>query len=270
MVSLRRLAIRIRGVLSRNESQILNDELQLHIDLLTDEYREHGMSHDAARARAVREFGNTAVIAERTREVKTYPSLEALFKDVAYATRQLRKTPGVTLLAVASLAVGIGANAALFSIVNALALRPLPLPSADRLAALSLGDQETTRIDGSRWSYMFWRAFAEHRSEFAGVTTWSHARMNVINSDASEPVDGLFVDGDFFTTLGVQPEQGRLFTRADDTAGAAPVVIVSQGYWQRRFGGAPDVVGRSINVHSVHRDRCDTTMVYRSRSRAVI
>jgi predicted permease len=248
MVALQKVARRIRGLLSRTDAKTVSDELQLHIDLLTDEYRAQGQSEDAARARAEREFGNPVRIAERTREVQTYPGLEAFCRDIQYATRQLRKNLGVTVLAITSLAVGIGANAAIFSIVNALVLRPLAVPNPERLAALSLGDQDLTRIDGSRWSYTFWRAFANHRQHFDGVLAWSHTRINVSREDASESVDGLFVDGEFFATLGLPPAFGRVLSPTDDEPGAMPVVMISHNYWQRHFGQAPDVLGRALNL----------------------
>ncbi|MCC7123639.1 MAG: hypothetical protein IT178_02240 [Acidobacteria bacterium] len=138
MSGLARLVRRLRGVVSRSDTREIHDEMQLHLDLLAEEYRAGGLSEAEARARASREFGNEVRLAERTREVSTLPWLEGVLKDISYGTRQLRRTPLVTLLAILSLAIGIGASTAVFSIVNALVLRTLPVTEPHRLAAVSL------------------------------------------------------------------------------------------------------------------------------------
>jgi predicted permease len=243
-----RLVRRLRGVVARAGGRDVNDELQLHLDLLAEEYRAEGLSDADARARAQREFGNPTRLAEQTREVSTVPWIESALKDVAYGLRQLRRQPLVTTLAVVSLAIGIGANTAVFSIVNGLALRTLPVPAPERLAALSLGDQEVSRVDGSRWSYVFWRAFEAHRAQFDGVMAWSPTRVTVGAGDAAEPVDGVFVDGGFFRTVRAAVMRGRPLGSEDDRPGAAPVVVISHGYWQRAFGGAGDVIGHTLSI----------------------
>ncbi len=243
-----RLLRRLRGVVSRGDGRDVTDELQLHLDLLADEYRTDGLSDVDARARARREFGNPTRLAEQTREVSTVPWIEGVLKDIAVGLRQLRRQPLVTTLAVMSLAIGIGANTAVFSIVNGLALRTLPVPEPERLAALSLGDQEVSRVDGSRWSYVFWRAFEAHRAQFDGVMAWSPTRLTVGEGDAAQPLDGVFVDGRFFDTLRAGTMLGRPLGWEDDRAGAPPVVVISHGYWRRAFGGASDVVGRYLFI----------------------
>lgn len=248
MTWLRRIVRRLRGVMSRTDARDVRDELQLHMDLLADEYRAQGLSDGDARARATREFGNTTSLTERTRAVTTYLWLEGLLRDVVYASRQLRKTPGVTLLAVTSLAVGIGANTAVFAVVNALVLRSLPVPNAERLVALSLGDVEQTRIDGARWSYALWHAFSEHRSRFDGVMAWSPARVTVSQDGTAVVANGVLVNGEFFATLQVPTTLGRTIVAADDSPTSPPVAVISHGYWQRHFGGIADVVGRTLDV----------------------
>lgn len=243
-----RLGRRLRGVVSQTESRDVRDELQLHLDLLTEEYRADGLSHVDARARAERDFGNPTRLAERTREVGTVPWLEGLLKDVTFGARQLRRHALITTLAVASLAIGLGASTAVFSIVNALVLRPLPVPDPQRLAALTLGDHEVSRVDGARWSYVFWRAFEAHRAQFDGVMAWSPTRATVGTGDAAQQVDGVFVDGGFFATVGARVSRGRPLSPEDEHPGAAPVVVISHGYWQRALGGAGDVIGRPLTI----------------------
>ena len=133
-----RLVRRLRGVVSRIDGRDVTDELQLHLDLLAEEYRADGLSDVDARARARRAFGNPTRLAEQTREVSTVPWIEGVLKDIAFGLRQLRRQPLVTTLAVMSLAIGIGANTAIFSVVSALLLKPLPYPDPDRLAVLWL------------------------------------------------------------------------------------------------------------------------------------
>lgn len=249
MAWLRRFGRRLRGVFARHDHRDVRAEMELHLDLLTEEFREQGLTEGEARRRATRTFGNRTRVVERTREVTTWPWIEGLLKDVVFGARQLRRRPAVSLLAFASLAIGIGANTALFSIVDALVLRSLPVPEPDRLAALSLGDEDRTRVDGSRWSYAFWKAFAAHRVQFDGVMAWSPVRVPGPRDEPTPPIDGVFVDGGFFATLRQPVGLGRPLTPRDDGDGAAPVAVISHGYWQRRFGGAPDVVGQALVIH---------------------
>lgn len=154
----------------------------------------------------------------------------------------------MTLLAATSLAVGIGANTAVFAVVNALVLRSLPVPNAERLVALSLGDVEQTRMDGARWSYALWHAFSEHHSRFDGVMAWSPTRVTVSQDGTAVVANGVLVNGAFFATLQVPPMLGRTIVAADDSPASPPVVVISHGYWQRHFGGIADVVGRTLDV----------------------
>jgi putative ABC transport system permease protein len=248
MTWLRRCARRLRGAFSRFDDRAVRHEVDLHLDLLAEEFRDQGFSELEARRRADRAFGNRTRTVELTRAVTTLPWLESLLNDVVYGARQLRRSPAVTILAVASLAIGIGANTAVFSIVDALVLRPLPVPASDRLAALSIGDQDATRVDGSRWSYAFWKAFAQHHTQFDGAMAWSPTRVSVSRDSTLQTVDAVLVSGGFFAALRLPVSMGRPLERSDDREGAPPVVVISHSYWQRQFGSAPDVIGRTILV----------------------
>lgn len=142
MTWLRRCGRRLRGAFSRFGDRAVREKVDLHLDLLAEEFRDQGFSELEARRRAERAFGNRTRTVELTRAVTTLPWLESLLNDIVYGARQLRRSPAVTILAIASLAIGIGANSAVFSIVDALVLRSLPVPAPDRLAALSLGDHD--------------------------------------------------------------------------------------------------------------------------------
>lgn len=247
---LTRLRLRLRALLSRRHDREVQDELALHIDLLADEYRQQGLPEDEARARAHREFGNVTRLGETVHEVSTFPWLEGVLRDIAYAGRELRRSRGVTMVAVLSLALGIGANTAIFSIVNALMLRELPVAEPRRLAALAASGDETIPGGGARWSYGLWQAVEQRADAFDGAIAWSAARFDLSNGGEVDPVSGVFASGDFFRVLGVPAIAGRTFTAADDVRGAAdgPVAVISYGLWQTRFGGAPSVVGASIDI----------------------
>ncbi len=169
--------------------------------------------------------------------------VHGLFQDLKHAVRMLVKKPGFTLIAVVTLALGIGANTAIFSVVNAVLLRPLPYPNADRLVAVSENSLWDPDISVAYPNYLDWQA---QQSVFEEMS----ARMPTggIISGANEPerVIGRRVTPSFFSTLGVQPMLGRAFTEAENNPGAPPVMVISHGLWQRQFGGASDAIGKPI------------------------
>ncbi len=249
---LTRLRLRLRALLSRAHDREVRDELRLHLDMLADEYREQGLSDVEAVSRAHREFGNVARLGETVHEVSSFPWIEGVLRDVAYAFREMRRSRGVTAVAVLSLALGIGANTAIFSVVNALMLRALPVEEPERLVALSLADHESSRVDGSRWSYGFWREVEQRFSAFDGAIAWSTVPLDLSSGGEADPASGVFVSGDFFTVLGVSAILGRTLAATDDQRGGGPegpVAVISHRLWQGRFGGSPDIVGQSLVIH---------------------
>ena len=172
--------------------------------------------------------------------------MHGLWQDLKHATRMLRKKPGFTLIAVVTLALGIGANTAIFSVVNAVLLRPLPYPNADRLVAVSENSLQSPDISVAYPDYLDWRA---QQSVFEDMS----ARMPTggIFTGANEPerVIGRLVTPSFFRTLGVQPMLGRAFTEAENSPGTPPVMVISHGLWKRQFGGAADAIGKTITYN---------------------
>ncbi|MBA2527823.1 MAG: ABC transporter permease [Pyrinomonadaceae bacterium] len=172
--------------------------------------------------------------------------MDGLWQDLKHAIRMLVKKPAFTLIAVVTLALGIGANTAIFSVVDAVLLRPLPYPSADRLVAISANSLTSSDISVAYLDYLDWRA---QQSVFDEMS----ARLPTggIFTGANEPerVIGRSVTPTFFSTLGVQPMLGRAFTEAEDSPGAPAVMVISYGLWQRQFGGAADAIGKSINYN---------------------
>jgi predicted permease len=169
--------------------------------------------------------------------------------DLRDALRSLRATPLVSAVAILSLALGIGANTAMFSIVDALVLRSLPVRNADRLALLSEGDAAFTS-----WTNPVWEAVRGRRELFDGAFAWGSQRFDLAEGGEVDPAEGLFASGRMFEVLGVDAVAGRTFTEADDRRGGGPdgaVAVISYGFWQRKFGGAADAVGRTIALTGV-------------------
>ena len=173
--------------------------------------------------------------------------VSSLGRDLKFAFRQLRQTPVVSAVALLSLALGIGANVAIFSLVNALILKALPIHEPDRVVQIQAGSAGsggvTTSFTNPQWEYL-----RDHQDIFSGVTAVGSARFNLSTRGEMRPVPGLYVSGRFLDTLGVTPVIGRAFTADDDRRGGEPVAILSYGFWQREFGGDRDVLGRTVSL----------------------
>src|SRR6266496_351118 len=175
--------------------------------------------------------------------------------DLRLAIRSLKATPIVSTVAALSLALGIGANTAIFSLVNSLLLRALPAREPERLVTIS--SDAAIRLGfkaGLGWNYAMWDRFRQRAQPFEGAVAWTPQRINLAANGESQPVDGLVVTGDFFATLGVPALVGRTFTAADDLRSGGPegpVAVISYGLWQRRFGGSSAVIGSPLPVEGV-------------------
>jgi predicted permease len=184
--------------------------------------------------------------------------MTGLFKDFLFAGRVLRKTPGFTLAAIISLALGIGANTAIFQLINAVRLKTLPVRAAQELAQVRIADMTSARGSFSfRYNSVtnpIWEQIRDHQQTFSGIVAWSPTGFNLAQGGEVRDAKGLWVSGDFFNVLGVQPRLGRVFTAGDDVRGCtAPGAVISHAFWQSEFGGASDVVGRKLAIadHSV-------------------
>ena len=169
--------------------------------------------------------------------------MQTLWQDLRYGARMLLKQPGFTLIAALTLGLGIGANTAIFSVVNALLLRPLPYAEPERLALLSEKSRAGERLSASYPNATDWRARAQ---SFVGMASSCARSFNLSGRDKAARLPGRVVNWNFFQLLGVSPQLGRLFTEADDRYGAARAVIVSHGFWQGRLGGAANVIGQTV------------------------
>jgi len=176
-----------------------------------------------------------------------------MFHDLRFAIRMLLKNPGFTTVAVLSLALGIGANTAIFQLLNAVRLKTLPIKNVHQLTQIRLTDISGTRGSKSaRYPAVtnpIWEQIRDRQQAFSGLVAWGSAGFNLAQGGEVRPAKGLWVSGDFFNVLGVQPELGRMFTTADDQRGcSAPGVVISHSFWQREYGGDKSVVGRKLTL----------------------
>lgn len=224
----------------------LAEELESHLQLHMEDNLRAGMTPEAARREALIKLGGLEQTKEQYRDQRGIPFLEALLQDSRYALRMLARTPGFTTVVVLTLALGVGANTAIFSLMNAVLLESLPVRNPDELVVVQYNDPQSGR-ENEDFSYPMYQAFRDKTSVFAGVFTRSGVDFNASYAGQSERAVGEMVSGNYFEVLGVRPWRGRLFTQEDDRLpGAHPVAVLSYGYWQTRFGSDPSIVGREI------------------------
>ena len=228
----------------------LEQDIREHIDMETRDNIDRGMSPDEARYAALRKFGNVTRVQEETREVWTIVWLEQLVQDIHYGIRTLRKNPGFAVIAILTLALGIGANTAIFSVVNAILLRPLPFPDPGRLEIVWHTPPQKSfpgvpRFVVSPANYLDWRAENHVFEQMAAVGFGS---FNLTGMGEPESVTGVAVSAEFFSVLRVQPSLGRGFRADDDQPGRGNVVIVSHALWQSHFDADVNVLGNTITL----------------------
>jgi predicted permease len=236
----------------RQSEEELDEEVQSHLRMAAQERMEQGESAQQARVSAVREFGNVGLVKEVTRDVWDWGWLEGLLQDVRFGVRQLRNSPGFAAVAVLSLALGIGANTAIFSLINTLMLRLLPVRDPERLVELLHQYPGEPRMNGYPWQS--YEHFRDHNHVFSGLIGFSPSRFSLRGEGlGSETVDGEYVVGDFFPVLGVKPVIGRLIGPQDDHVGAAhsAVAVVSWSFWKSRFDLDPGILGKQMIVADV-------------------
>jgi putative ABC transport system permease protein len=225
--------------------QQLDDEIREHIETETQDNIARGMSPEEARYAAVRKFGNVTRVKEDTREVWSFVWLEQLLQDVRFAVRMLRKSPGFTAVAIFTLALGIGANSAMFSVVNGILLRSLPFKEPSRLVTVL----DTKPSKGVDWLYVSPNRFEEwvrRNTTFDQIAAAENCFFKLENHGAPILLQGGCATASFFPMLGVQPFLGRLFTPEEDRPGGNTVAVLSYGCWKEKFGGDPAAIGKTI------------------------
>src|SRR5947208_3340070 len=228
----------------------LDDELAFHLSMREDDYRRDGAAGHDARAAARRRFGNVAYLKEQCRDMWTFYPLETLLQDVRYALRALRRSPGFTVVAVLALAIGIGANTAIFSLFDAVRMRALPYPDADRLVVL-WGNVMRAKVERRGTSYPDFADWRAQSTSFVDMAAGDSQMLTLAGPDEPERINTEFVSAPYFSLLGVAPATGRTFSSDEDlVARPVPVVVMSDGLWKRRFGADPQIVGRPITLNA--------------------
>jgi predicted permease len=222
-------------------------ELASHIDHDTDDGIRSGLSPEEARRQALIRLGGAEQTRQAYRERNTLPRLESIMQDIRFAFRQMRKAPGFTLTAVLTLALGIGANTVIYTLVDSIMLRPLPYKQQDRLMRIT-----GTTFDGLPKGWI--RALNENSRAFASIAAYgTDAESNVSDGDTPDRVFGAIVTVNSFDTLGIHPAFGDFFSADDAIAGQDHDVVLSYGYWKQRYGGSPSVIGHTVRIDGVSR-----------------
>src|SRR5690242_19116277 len=225
----------------------LNEELSGFLEMAAEQKTKQGLTRDQAR-RAVRlERGSLEIAREEVRSSGWESLLENSWQDLRFAVRMLRKSPGFTTVAVLTLALGIGANTAIFSVVNAVLLQPLPYANPGQLVAIPEAKPEA-HISGRGMSYRTFTTLRESNQVFSAIAGLGGHALILTGQGDPAPVNTIVVTSDFFAVLATDPILGRVFTPEDGQNGAAPVVVLSESLWRARFGADPTIVGRAITL----------------------
>ena len=242
-----RILRRLRQLLrSRQIDDDLAQEIEAHRALVQHDLERRGLPAEAARAASRRALGNVVLAREDATHVWGWAAVERLWQDVRYGARMLRRNPSFTAVAVTTLALGIGANTAMFSVVNAVLLRPLPFHDPDRLVTVWIADP-TRDIREAGTSFPTITDWRTQNQRFADIAIWTTAAARIHAGGEPERMATGFVSANLFTVLGVTPAVGRVFT-ADEEAARERVVVLSHALWQRRFGSSRDVVGQLLEI----------------------
>ncbi|HEX5412252.1 MAG TPA: ABC transporter permease [Terriglobia bacterium] len=251
----------------KRKQEDFSAEVEAHIALEADRLKEQGLSEDDAQAAARRAFGNLTQARERFYESNRWRWWDELRQDVRYGLRQLRRNPGFTAVAVLTLALGIGANTAIFTLINAVMLRPLPVRDPSQLVMLRWTARQTPKVSdassfgdcregfgrnsGCTFPYPFFESVNSQKDLFSGVTAFAGpARLVLSGNGAARMARGEVVSGDYFSTLGVKASIGRVLGPGDDSPAASPAAVLSYAFWQSVFGGDRTVLGRTIRLNT--------------------
>ncbi len=238
------LLYRMRALFRRQSVEAeLNEELRAHLDQQVEKYVQSGLPRQEAARRARLEFGGLDAVKEACREARGISFIETLLQDLRYGLRQLRRNPGFTAVAAITLALGIGANTAIFTVVNTVLLRPLPYPHAGSLVNILRRDSATV----SAPMFAYWR---QNNPGFENLTAYQAraSSMDLNGGDRAELVQVLRVSRNYFRLFGAYPILGRTFTAQEDQPGGPQVLVMSYGLWQQRFGSDAAILGKTVNV----------------------
>ena len=227
------------------QQQQLEQEIANHLEMARRDHLDRGAPPDEAARAARREFGNVALVQQVTRDQWGTNWLEELLQDLRYAARTLRKNPGFTAIAILTLALGIGANTSLFSVVNAVLLNPLPYPHPEKLVTLH---ESKPNFKNGSISYPNFRDWQKNNKTFSSMAVMRRTSLSVTGLGEAEQVDARFISSDYFPMLGIHAVLGRTFAPGEDEIGAPPVALISVGFWKRKFGASQAVLGKPLNL----------------------
>ena len=244
---------RLRALFRKEQlDQQLSAELGFHLEKQIEQNIAAGMTPEEARYAALRKFGGVEQVKEACRDAWGVRFLDTLLQDIRFGLRMLAKNPGFTAVAILTLAIGIGANTAIFSLIDAVMLRMLPVPRPDELRLVRLVTPHSDSEGNTDLTNPLWEQLRDRQNVFSGVFAWSTDRFDLAQGGAVHYADGLWVSGDFFKTLELRPAAGRLLTASDDQRGCPGAAVLSYGFWQNHYGGAPSAIGSTLalNTHS--------------------
>src|SRR3982751_3329036 len=244
----RPLSIRLSSLFSRErQERELDAELRYHVDMLVEQNLRQGMPPEAARREALRVFGPVAGVKDDVRDKWLSRFVEVAAQDVRYGVRSLRRNPGFALVVIITMALGIGANTAIFSVVNGVLLRPLPYKDGDKLVVLHQGQGDPVANDIG-FSPKEIDDYRQARS-LSDVVEFHNMFFNLLGRAEPERLAAGVVSANYFDVLGVQPLYGRTCVPADDAPGAPAVLVLSNKYWERSFGGDRSVIGKVFRMN---------------------
>lgn len=227
----------------------LKEEMRSHLEMRAEDNAARGLSPQAAGEAARRQFGNVTLLEEDARSFDTVAWLESLWQDLRYGGRMLRKSPAFAVIAVLTLAIGVGANVAIFSVVNAVLLRPVAYPHPEQLMTLWSSSHNLPKYESTLPDILIWR---DQNHVFQNIAWFSFSAFTFSNAGQEpERIRAAEISASMFPTLGVQPILGRDFTADDERWGKHHVVLLSYGLWQRRFGGETGIVGKQIHLNTI-------------------
>lgn len=247
---LRVLRARVRALFHRDGvADEIREELEFHVRMRAEDYERAGETRDEAARHARARVGNVTVLRDRGYDVRGGGFVETVVQDARYAMRQFARQPGFTLVAIGTLALGVGLSTALFSVIDAALLHPLPYPHPEQLVDLTINQPgrggRRLLLAASRDDV---RRIREGSRTIADVAMWDTAESAIVADDSPERLEGYEIDEGYLRLYGVSPALGRGFAASDMARGAAPVVLIGYDYWQRKYGGSRDVLGRTMHL----------------------
>jgi putative ABC transport system permease protein len=247
------LFFRFRSLFRRKTVESEADtELRFHFDQQVEKYLKAGQPREEAIRRARIDFGGHEQLKEEIRDARGVNLIETLFQDIRYGLRILGRTPVVSSVAVLSLALGIGANTAIFSLIDTVMLRLLPVEKPEELVQLLRANFSGTGEGNPSFTNPLWEQVRDHQDVFSGAFAWgnSNSPFDLSQGGAVHPAAGIFASGNYFNTLGVRPAAGRLISPSDDARGCPAVAVLSYGFWRNHFGGAQEAIGSTLSLNN--------------------